>query len=368
MVDCLSNHEKYMKRALELAKKGSGKTNPNPLVGAVIVKNETVIAEGFHEVLGGAHAEVAAMQSATQDVKDSTLYVNLEPCSHFGRTPPCAKAVIDAGIKEVVIGMVDPNPKVSGQGIKMLQDAGITTTVGILEEECKKLNEIFIKYIVTKRPFTILKTAMTLDGKIASATGDSKWISGEKSRLYVHHIRNRVSAVMVGITTVLKDNPFLTTRLESGPGRDAARIIVDSKGVLPLDSNVINPKSNAKVFLATTSAINPLKEKQLEEKGVHIIKADGISGQVDLIKLMNELYKMEMDSVLLEGGGTLNASALQSGIVDKLMFFIAPKVIGGKDAVTPVEGCGIHLMKDAVGIKDMNVLRFDEDILIEGYL
>lgn len=364
----MDTHEHFMKRALKIAEKGWGKTNPNPLVGAVIVKDNEIIAEGFHEALGCAHAEVAALKSACADVWGSTLYVNLEPCSHYGRTPPCAKAIIDSGIKNVVVGMVDPNPKVSGNGIKMLKDADINVTVGVMQSEAEKLNEIFINYITRHKPFVIMKAAMTLDGKIASVAGDSKWVSNEFSRNYVHLIRDRVSSIMVGINTVVKDNPSLTARLESKECTDPVRIIVDSKGRIPLDSNVIQTKTKAGTIIATTALIDKTKENQLIENNVRIIKTAGSNGNVDLRVLMGELYKLEIDSVLLEGGGTLNYSALEAGIVDKVMFFISPKIIGGKDAVSPVEGAGIDLIKNALKIKDINLTQFDDDILIEGYI
>lgn len=364
----MNTHEYYMKRALELAKGGWGRTNPNPLVGAVIVKDGAIIAEGFHKELGCSHAEASALQNTKQDVKGSTLYVNLEPCSHYGRTPPCAKAIIEAGIKEVIVAMVDPNPKVAGRGIQMLEDAGIHVTIGVLEEEAKKLNEIFIHYITTKKPFVIMKTAMTLDGKAASVSGDSKWITGEASRQYVHVIRDRVSAVMVGVNTVVKDNPMLTARLQSKECKDPVRIIVDSKGRIPLESNVLHIDSKAGAILASTSSIDKEKEKLLLDMGVQIIKADNCTGEVDLTTLMGKLYELEIDSVLLEGGGSLNASALNAGIVNKVMMFIAPKIIGGSTAITPVEGAGFQLMKDAVKLKDIEVTRFDEDVLIEGYI
>lgn len=361
-------HDLYMKRALELAKLGWGKTNPNPLVGAVIVKDGEIIAEGYHEKIGGSHAEVAAFNNATRDVKGGTIYVNLEPCSHYGRTPPCAKRIIEAGISKVVIGMVDPNPKVSGQGIKILKDAGIDVIEGVLENQAKKINEIFIKYITQKSPFVIMKTAMTIDGKIASISGDSKWISGESSRQYVHIVRDRVAAIMVGINTVLLDNPSLTTRLSSGQGKDPIRIIVDSMGRIPIDSKVIDSESKAGIILATTSLIDIEKEKQLINKGVKVLKLDGENGHVDLIRLMKELYKLEIDSVLLEGGGGLNAAALNSCIVDKVMTFIAPKIIGGQGAKTSVEGKGIPYMKDAINLQDLSINRFGQDIMIEGYV
>ena len=364
----MNMHEGYMQRALELAELGWGRTNPNPLVGAVIVKNGKIIAEGYHEKLGCAHAEVAAMNHAREDVRGATLYVNLEPCSHYGRTPPCAKAIIERGISEVIIAITDPNPEVAGRGIKMLKEAGIQVVSGVLKKEAEKLNEIFIKYITKKRPFLIMKTAMTLDGKIATFQGDSKWISGESSRQHVHAVRDRVAAIMVGINTVLADNPSLTTRLHSGKGKDAVRIVVDSKGVIPLDSEIINVKSSAGAILATTQALDHDKERLLAEKGIQILKINGPQGHVDLAKLMDELYMLGIDSVLLEGGGRLNAAALDSGIVDKVMTFIAPKMIGGENAITSVEGAGTERMVNAVKLQDISIRRFDEDILVEGYV
>ncbi|HBF38645.1 MAG TPA: bifunctional diaminohydroxyphosphoribosylaminopyrimidine deaminase/5-amino-6-(5-phosphoribosylamino)uracil reductase RibD [Firmicutes bacterium] len=357
-----------MKKALQLAKKAWGRTNPNPLVGAVIVKNGQVIAEGFHKALGQDHAERDAIKKANQELLGSTLYVNLEPCSHYGRTPPCAEAITKAGIAEVVIAMEDPNPKVSGRGIQMLQEAGIKVTMGVLGEEARKMNEIFIKYITRKEPFVILKVATTLDGKIASYTGDSKWISGEGSRKYVHHIRERVAAIMVGINTVLRDNPLLTARNEAGECKNPIRIIVDSRGRIPDDSRVLDTNGSAGVILATTSKIAEAKEKMLMTRGISVIKADGPDGRVDLVQLMAELSKREIDSVLLEGGGTLNAAALEAGIVDKVMFFIAPKIIGGAKALTPVEGAGREFIKDATVLKDITVHKFAGDLLIEGYI
>jgi diaminohydroxyphosphoribosylaminopyrimidine deaminase/5-amino-6-(5-phosphoribosylamino)uracil reductase len=364
----LCNDEKLMERAIELAKMGWGRTNPNPLVGAVFVKDGRVIAEGFHRALGKSHAEVDALDNAAEDVSGSTLYVNLEPCSHYGRTPPCAKAIIDANLKKVVVAMLDPNPKVSGRGIKMLRDAGIEVKVGVLENEALKLNEIFINYIVNKKPFVIMKSAVTLDGKIATASGDSKWITGEDARNYVHVIRDRVSAIMVGINTVLKDNPSLTTRRTDKEGRDPIRIIVDSKGILPEDSNVINGDSKAGVILATTSGIDEKKEERLSQRGIKVIKADDTDKRVNLQVLMDELYKLEIDSVLLEGGGTLNSSAISSGIVNKVMYFIAPKIIGGKNAPTSVEGDGADKMNKALMIRDISIRKYGDDILLEGYL
>lgn len=359
------NREFYMKRAMELAKKGWGKTNPNPLVGAVIVKDDSIVSEGFHEVVGGSHAEISAINNGGSSISGGTMYVNLEPCSHYGRTPPCTKAIIEAGIKKVVIAMIDPNPKVSGQGVNILKEAGIEIEVGILEKEAKTLNEIFINYVVNKKPFVIMKTAMTLDGKIATFSGSSKWITGTHSRQHVHTLRDRVAAIMVGSNTVIIDNPFLTTRLEGKRGRDAIRIIVDGKGNVPEDSNVFNPNSKASAILATTYSIDKGKEERLAKRGVRIIKTEG--SHVNLKLLMDELYKINIDSILLEGGGNLNSYAISSKIVDKAMFFIAPKIIGGEKAVTPVEGCGIDKMEDALEMQNISVSKFGNDILVEGY-
>ncbi len=362
------NHEFYMRRALKLAEGGCGYTNPNPLVGAVIVKNNIIIAEGFHKQCGGDHAEADALRRANFDVHGATLYVNLEPCSHFGRTPPCAEAIIKKGIREVVIAMADPNPKVAGRGIRMLRQAGINVVTGVLEAQAKKLNEIFIKYITENTPYVIMKAAMTLDGKIASFSGDSKWISCEASRQSVHWLRQRAAAIMAGSKTICTDDPALTVRLASGQGRDPVRIIIDSRGIVPAGCRAIAGGSSAKVILATTERIDPKKEDSFLKKGVKIIKTQTPDGHVDLRALMEALHTLEIDSVLLEGGGGLCAAALEAGIVDKIMLFIAPKIIGGKDAPTPVEGEGIALMRDAISVSGMQFCASGEDILIEAYL
>lgn len=357
-----------MERAIELSKLGEGYTYPNPLVGAVIVKNNKVIGEGYHKCFGGPHAEVNALRSATESVEGATMYVTLEPCSHYGKTPPCANTIVKSGIKEVIVGMKDPNSLVAGRGIEILKKNGIRVTEGVFEDEIKKINEIFIKYITTKLPFCILKTAMTLDGKIATTTGDSKWISNEYSREYVHEIRHKVAGIMVGIGTVLKDNPSLTTRLKDKTGRDATRIIVDSRGRIPLEASVLNLQSDAKTIIATTELANKEKLKAIEEKGSEIIITPLKDGKVDLQFLMKELGNINIDSVLLEGGACLNYSALNEGIVDKVISFIAPKIIGGENAKTPVGGEGKKVINDAILLKDIEVSRFKEDIVIQGYV
>lgn len=356
----------YMKHALELAKKGTGYVNPNPLVGAVIVKNNKIIGEGYHHIYGGDHAEIDAFKNSTEDVTGATMYVTLEPCSHYGKTPPCAKAIVEKGIKKVIIGLKDPNPLVSGKGIKILQENGIDVVTGVLEAEGKKLNEIFLKYITSRLPFCIMKTAMTLDGKIASYTGDSKWITNEASRNFVHKIRNKVSGIMVGIGTILTDNPFLTTRCENGS--DAARIIIDSSAKIPLDANVLTLKSKAKTIIATTEQADEKKLKALEAIGTDIIVTPLKESKVNLSYLMKVLGENKIDSILLEGGSTLNYSALDEGIIDKVYTFISPKFIGGAISKTPIGGQGIPLIKDAIKLKNISIHNFQEDIMIEGYL
>ncbi|AFS79590.1 riboflavin biosynthesis protein RibD [Gottschalkia acidurici 9a] len=358
----------YMKRAIELAKKGEGHVSPNPLVGAVIVKNESIIGEGYHGFYGGDHAEINALKNSTESVEGSTMYVTLEPCSHFGKTPPCVNAIVENNIKKVVIGLKDPNLLVSGRGIQILKSNGIEVVTSVLEDECKKLNEIFLKYITTKTPFVILKYAMTLDGKIATHIGDSKWISNSLSRKHVHEIRHKLSSIMVGIGTVLKDNPSLNTRLEDKEGLDPIRIIVDTKGRIPLDSKVINLKSSSRTIVATTELAPKDKLKALEDKDVEIIITPVKDSYVDLIYLLKSLGSKGIDSILLEGGSELSFSALQENIVDKVVAFISPKIIGGSSAKTPIGGTGIEFMKDAINLNNISLKTFNEDIMIEGYI
>ncbi|MCD4713040.1 MAG: bifunctional diaminohydroxyphosphoribosylaminopyrimidine deaminase/5-amino-6-(5-phosphoribosylamino)uracil reductase RibD [Clostridiales bacterium] len=359
---------KYMKRALELAEKGSGFTSPNPLVGAVIVKDGMIIGEGYHEFYGGPHAEINAFKNVTDDVRGATMYVTLEPCSHFGKTPPCANAIIEKGISKVVIGMIDPNPVVAGRGVSILRESGIEVHTGVLEEECKKLNEIFIKYITTKKPFVILKSAMTLDGKIATSTGDSKWITSEASRTKVHEIRQRVAGILVGIGTVLADDPYLTTRLMQENISHPVRVIVDTHARTPLDAHVLEGLDEIRTIIATTSLASDAKLKQLKEIGAEILLLPIKDDHVDLEALIVALGEIGIDSVLIEGGSKVNFSAIEMGIVDKVIFFIAPKFIGGDEAKTPMGGLGKMFMRDATTLKNMKYQMVGEDIMIEGYL
>ena len=365
----------YMNIALQLAKKGKGKVNHNPLVGAIIVRDGVILGRGYHKEYGKAHAEVNAFLDAKEDITGATMYVTLEPCSHYGKTPPCVERIIENKISRVVIGMIDPNPLVAGKGIEKLKKSGITVTVGVLEEECRKLNEVFIKYITKNEPFVVLKTAMSLDGKIATSRGESKWITGEKARNEVHNLRNELEAIMVGVDTVIIDNPELTCRLENG--RNPIRIIVDSTLKIPLNSKVLKNQDEAKTIVATKKEAIEEKVKKLEALGVTVLKISDDkeyennnirNKKVNLNNLMKELGKLNIDGVLLEGGATLNYSALQEGIVDKIQVYIAPKIIGGLNSKGPVGGTGIEFLKDAFKINDLTSKFIGEDILIEGYI
>ena len=358
-----------MKLALELAKKGIGRVHPYPMVGAVIVKDGKILGQGYHKKCGEGHAEVNAFKDAeekNENVEGAEMYVTLEPCSHFGKTPPCADKIIEKKISKVFIGTLDPNPLVAGRGVKKLKDAGIYVEYGILESECYKLNEVFMKYIVKKEPFVVMKTGMSLDGKIATYSGESKWITEEKSREDVHNLRNELTGIMVGINTVLKDNPQLTCRVNGG--RNPIRIIVDSTLKIPIDCKIVNTAKEVETIIATTDKANLDKINSLEDKGVKIIVVPSKNGKVNLKELMTILGKLKIDSILLEGGGTLNFSALEEGIVDKVKIYIAPKIIGGKDSKTPIEGKGIDNLKDAFKITNLSVSTIKEDILVEGYV
>lgn len=358
--------ETYMKLALELAGKGRGKVAPNPMVGAIIVKNGKIIGQGYHKVYGEAHAEVNAFKDATEEVRGATMYVTLEPCSHYGKTPPCADRIVEEKIGKVVIGSLDPNPIVAGNGCKKLIDAGIEVVTGVLEEECKKLNEVFMKYITTKMPFVIMKSAMSLDGKIATPTGESKWITGETARKAVHEFRNEVSAIMVGVDTIIKDNPELTCRIENG--KNPIRIVVDSKLRIPIHSKVIEEIEKANTIIATTEKADNEKISLLKKLGITILICSIKEGRVDLKDLMVKLGELKIDSILLEGGATLNYSALEQGIVDKVQIYIAPKIIGGEDSKTPVGGKGIDSLKHAFKVRNLTYSFLGEDILLEGYI
>ena len=363
----MNDDHKYMTRAIILAKKGMGWVNPNPMVGAVIVKNGRIIGEGYHAYFGGPHAEINALENATESVKGATLYVTMEPCSHHGKTPPCTDAIILKGIRKVVVGMKDPNPLVNGKGLKILSKAGIEISTGIEEAWVSKMNEIFTKYIITGRPFCTLKTAMTLDGKIATVENASRWISCEASRKQVHELRHQYSAIMVGINTVLYDDPLLNTRRTGKKSKDPLKVIVDSSGKIPMEAKVLkmNPQL---VILATTDKIDGKKKLDLQRMGVQVLICPLKDEKVDLGVLMFSLGKMGIDSVLLECGSTLAFSALKDRIVDKVVSFIAPKIIGGAGAPSPVGGKGLSSMEDAIAVNDWKYRKIGDDIMIEGYI
>lgn len=354
-----------MQIALELAQRGKGHVNPNPLVGAIIVKDNQIIGSGYHQNYGEAHAEVNAFDSLKTSAKGATLYVTLEPCCHYGKTPPCVDLIIKHQIAKVVVACLDPNPLVSGKGVQKLKEANIEVVIGVLEEEAIKVNQIFMHYMRTKKPFVLFKTAMTLDGKIATASGDSKWISGEQSRLEVHHLRNELMAIMVGVNTVINDNPLLTCRIQKG--RHPIRVIVDSSLRIPLSSQILHNKE-AKTIIATTDISSVRKLHQLQELGVEVLVIPKKNNRVDLNALMIELGKLGIDSVLLEGGATLAYSALEAGVVNKVQVYVAPKLIGGEEAKTSVGGVGVSKLQDAFGISNLKVRRVGEDIVLEGDL
>lgn len=357
-----------MRRALELAGKAAGRTSPNPMVGAVIVKNGRLIAEGYHKKAGRPHGEIEALRKAGKRASGAQMFVNLEPCCHQGRTPPCTQALIESGIKEVFVGMRDPNPLVAGKGIRRLKQAGIPVHTGLLKQECQHLNEVFVKYIQTGMPFVTLKSALSLDGKIATSTGESQWITGPEARQRVHRMRDQVDAILVGAGTVLKDNPRLTTRLKKGKGRNPARVILDAGAEIPLRARVFNHADRDRVVYITTSKASVARVNRLISRGVttHVFSSN--NGHISLKKLTKLLGKMEIASVVLEGGGGINASALKSGIVDKVMLFLAPTIIGGESAPGVVGGPGIKNLKQALNIKNVTVTPVGADLMIEGYL
>lgn len=358
--------QEYMLRAIQLAKKGEGWTNPNPMVGAVIVKDGRIIGEGYHKKCGELHAERNAIASLTESAEGATIYVTLEPCCHYGKTPPCTEAIIEQKIKKVVIGSRDPNPKVAGKGAQILRESGITVVQDFMREECDRLNPVFFHYITTKTPYVVMKYAMTLDGKIATKTGASKWITGETARQEVQHMRHRYMGIMAGIGTVLADDPMLNVRVEGW--KSPVRIVCDSSLRIPLDSQIVRSAKEYRTIVAYAGREEneeiTKKIEQLHAKGVDTVCCSDEKGQIDLKKLMTYLGNEGIDSILLEGGGTLNDSALRAGIVKEVHCFIAPKLFGGKNSKTPVEGIGIGLPSEALKLKCTDICRIGEDIRI----
>ena len=366
----MQKKEEYMRRALELARKGEGHTSPNPMVGCVVVKDGRIISEGYHEKYGEFHAERNALTRCTEDTAGADLYVTLEPCCHQGKTPPCTDIIIEKKIARVFVGSMDSNPLVAGKGVQILRDHGIYVETGILDAEGRKLNEVFYHYIATKTPFVVMKYAMTLDGKIACATGDSKWVTGEIARTQVHRMRGRYRGIMVGIGTVLADDPMLNCRVEGGV--DPVRIICDSNLHIPTESQIVKTASDIETIVACSQEALESERKQekirrLKEAGIQIIGTEGAHG-VNLVELMKKLGGQNIDSILLEGGGTLNASALEDGIVNKVYAYIAGKLIGGMDARSPVEGMGIDRMADAITLQNVEIEKLGDDFCIVGYV
>lgn len=356
-----------MKMALALAEHGRGRTSPNPMVGCVIVKDGVVVGKGFHRAAGEPHAEIHALNEAGDRARGASLYVSLEPCNHTGRTPPCTQAILNSGIKRIVAGMKDPNPGVTGGGLAFLQSQGLDVSAGVCEDLCRRLNEVFIKHVVTGMPFVILKCAATLDGCIATHSGDSRWITNPLSRHFVHEIRNQVDAVMVGIGTVLKDNPRLTTRLENREGSDPLRIVLDSRLSTPPNARLLHLTSDSDTLLVTGRDVPAEKRSRLEKNGVRFLSLDSHQGRIDLPALMKELGKMDVTSLLIEGGSTVNGSALRAGIVDKIFMFFAPKLCTGS-GVSICSGPGVDFMAQSLQVTDLSVHRFDNDVMIEAYV
>jgi diaminohydroxyphosphoribosylaminopyrimidine deaminase/5-amino-6-(5-phosphoribosylamino)uracil reductase len=374
----------YMRRAIELAVKGMGWTNPNPLVGAVIVKEGRIIGEGYHRKYGELHAERNAIASLTESAVGATMYVTLEPCCHYGKTPPCTEAILENGIGRVVIGSADPNPKVAGKGARLLEKAGVLVEENFLRDECDRINRIFFHYITCHTPYVIMKYAMTADGRTATKTGASKWITGDAARMEVQKLRHRCMGIMVGIGTVLADDPMLNVRIPEG--NSPIRIICDSRLRIPADSQICRTAKEYPTIVAYAQgegcgAEEPLagtgihkevmgkeseeKMRRLEQLGVRLLPVSGGSGRIDLKKLMKLLGEQGIDSILLEGGGILNDSALRSGIVQEVQAFVAPKIFGGNGAKSPVEGFGVELPQDAFPLEFRKAAQIGEDLLIE---
>ena len=360
---------RFMREALRLAKSVEGRTSPDPLVGAVLVKDNRILSTGYHAEVATPHAEAWAIEKAGEAARGTTLFVNLEPCCFFEtkNNPPCTQTIIKAGIKKVIAAMEDPNPSVAGKGFAELREAGVEVEVGLLEEEAKKLNEVFIKYITTGRPFVILKTAMSLDGKIATNTGESFWITGIEARKRGHHLRNIVDAVLVGINTIMKDNPELTVREIEGQIKNPKKIVLDPQARLPLTSKVLKIEPQNTLVVVSDQAPRSRSEK-IKSKGAQVIQLKVKNGFLPMDRLLKDLGRRGITSILIEGGGTTNASALSAGIVDKINFFISPKIIGGQKSPTPVEGEGIDSLAKAIKLRDLSAVKIGEDFLLEGYI
>lgn len=358
--------EAYMREALRLAMNAVGRTSPNPMVGAVVVKDGRIVGAGWHRKAGTPHAEIHALRMAGELAKGATLFVTLEPCVHTGRTGPCTEAIIEAGISRVVAAMEDPNPVVSGRGLQKLREAGVETDCGLLAAEARRLNEAFVTWVTERRPFTTLKMAMTLDGKIATASGESQWITGERSRLFGHELRDRNDAIMVGIGTVLTDKPSLTTRLPGGNVHHPCRVVLDSHARTPSDAPFMSDRL-APVVIVVTEAAPKERTERLRALGAEIFCA-GAGPKVELPLLMRHLAENNICSLLVEGGGTVHFSMLRARLTDKICAFIAPMMLGGREAPTAVGGEGFSHLADAVRLSDIEIETLDGDLCLQGYV
>jgi diaminohydroxyphosphoribosylaminopyrimidine deaminase/5-amino-6-(5-phosphoribosylamino)uracil reductase len=354
--------------ALDLAERGTGYTSPNPLVGAVVVKDQKVIGRGYHQRFGGAHAEVNALGEAGEGARGATLYVTLEPCNHTGKTPPCTEKILSAGIRRVVVAMHDPNPGVKGGGNERLRSAGLEVVENVARSAAQRQNEFFLKHTRTGTPFVVLKCAATLDGRIATRTGDARWVSSPQSRGFVHALRHAVDGILVGVGTVIADNPSLTTRLPEGDGRDPKRIILDTHLSIPLNARVLNQPSDAETILVAGPDVAENARRNIEKKGARILTVATRDGKADWTALMVKLGAEGLASILVEGGSRVCGSALRAGIVDKLYFFYAPKLLAGDDGIPICQGPGRTRMQDCLNVNHITVHRFGQDVMIEGYL
>lgn len=359
--------ERFMKKVIRLARRGLGSTSPNPVVGALIVKNGQIISSGYHKMAGAPHAEIEALSKAGERARMSTLYVNIEPCNHYGRTPPCTKSILESNVSKVVVGMPDPNPDVTGGGCEFLGSKGVKVKCGVLGEECARLNEVYVKYVTKGKPFVILKGALTLDGWIATQTGNSKWITGEKSRKFVHALRKRVDAIMVGVETIIADNPHLTPYLKGKSDRDPIRVIVDTNLRIPIHSRVFNSPKSALTIIAAGSNVSNNKRKTIEGLGAKVVSCQMRDDRIDLADLLDKLAQMSISSVLVEGGASIFSSIIREELVDKFYIFLAPKILGGDDGIPFARGSGCDKIEDCLALKVFMVRRFDDDIMIEAY-
>ncbi len=357
--------EYFMNLAMRLALKVKGKTSPNPMVGAVVVRNGRIVGRGYHERAGASHAEIIALDEAGKKSKGATLYVTLEPCAHFGRMPPCVDRIIKSGLKEVIVGMVDPNPLNNGRGINILKQHKIKVKVGFLEDELKETNEVFIKYITKRMPFVTVKVAQSLDGKIATSTGNSKWITSDKSRAYAHRLRQDYDAIMVGVNTILRDNPKLDAWFSK---RQPIKIIVDSQLSTPQDANIFSATSKVIIVTLPARTGQETENRKILSLKAKVLEVKEKAGQINLKDMMKKLAQLEIANILVEGGGTLIGSLFDEGLVDKILFFISPKIIGGKEAISSVMGRGISRMDNAIRLKNIKLRHFQEDLLVEGYI